>query len=109
MVLIMIKNKVIAVEFDGTITFPSKYPITGEPNIDVINKLKTLHKYNTLILYTCREGVELQEAIDMCASYELMFDYINENIESRHSRKIWADIYLDDKSTTDINVLFMRG
>lgn len=96
------KNKVIAVDFDGTLTFESKYPVTGELNMKAIDVVKELKKENILILWTCRENEELQEAIDLCKNVGLCFDYVNENIEGRNSRKVWADIYLDDKA---INVI----
>lgn len=37
----MIKNKTIAVDFDGTLC-SNKYPLIGQENIVLINKLKDL-------------------------------------------------------------------
>ena len=98
------KNKIIAVDFDGTIV-KDKYPSIGSPNIALINKLRKLSKHNTLILWTCRTGAKLKEAVEFCLLCDLHFDYINENskeilkkYKNIDSRKITADIYLDDKA-----------
>lgn len=63
-----------------------------------------------IILWTCREGKYLKDAVDWCKNKGLIFDYVNENCkealkfcENNYgkgviSRKIFADIYIDDKS-----------
>ena len=91
-------NKVIAVDFDNTITNKSKPPITGTINKQMIQVLQKLKQNNKLILWTCREGKELQEAVDLCKQNGLEFDKINENIDNSYSRKIKADYYIDDKN-----------
>ena len=89
------KNKIIAVDFDGTLV-TDKYPKIGEPNVKLIN---------TLILWTCRNGEKLKEAVEFCLLCDLHFDYINENSKEtlkkykyKDSRKISADIYIDDRA-----------
>lgn len=99
-------SKIIAVDFDGTLV-TDEYPKIGKPMWKLINwckKQKALG--NTLILWTCRSGRELDDAISYCDAIDLHFDYVNcnavENIVKyggRDSRKIYADIYLDDKVT----------
>ena len=96
--LTQIKNKIIAVDFDNTITNKSKPPITGTINQKMINILKKIKENNKLILWTCREDNELQEAINLCKQNGLEFDKINENIDDTYSRKIKADYYIDDKN-----------
>ena len=98
------KNKIIAVDFDGTLV-KDEYPKIGSPNIKLINKLRRLSKNNTLILWTCRTGDKLKEAVEFCLLCDLQFHYINENSKeilekygNIDSRKITADIYLDDKA-----------
>ena len=102
------KNKIIAVDFDGTLV-KDEYPKIGSPNIKLINKLKKLSCDNTLILWTCRTGDKLKEAVEFCLLCDLQFDYINENSKeilekygNIDSRKITADIYLDDKARTTL-------
>ena len=96
---------IIAVDFDGTL-FTDDYPNIGKPIWKVINWCKRQQEMgNILILWTCREGDDLAEAVEMCKSVGLNFDYINSNTwenlkkyKYRNNRKIYADIYLDDKS-----------
>ena len=64
----------IAVDFDGTIV-THEYPNIGKPIPFAIETLKKLQQegHHQLILWTCREGELLQEAIDYCASKGLEF------------------------------------
>lgn len=95
---------VIAVDFDFTICH-SVWPGTGEPNWPVINKLKQLQSEgHHLILWTCREGKELEDAIKWCNEVGLVFEAINDNPPwltekfGRNCRKIGADYFLDDRA-----------
>lgn len=112
------KRKVIyAVDFDGTLC-KSIYPGIGEPNTNLINYLKRKKaKGNTiLILWTCRCGEDLKEAVSWCRRLGLKFDYVNENVPElikKHGndcRKIFADVYIDDKAVNKPkwNVPFKR-
>ena len=96
---------IIAVDFDGTLC-EHKFPKIGEPIKGVLEKLITLKKDGTqIILWTCREGQPLQEAIWWCRMKGLEFDAVNENVSSQKNkeygiRKIYADMYLDDRNET---------
>lgn len=99
-------NKIIAIDYDGTIALNS-YPGVGEPNWAIINKAKEEQaKGATLILWTCREGKELDVAVDACSEWGLYFDVVNENPPSRQElwqsnpRKIYADEYWDDHAVS---------
>jgi hypothetical protein len=94
---------IIAVDFDNTL-FTEVFPGVGEPIWTTINWLKEQKKKGaTLILWTCRGGENLKQAVEACKSVGLTFDYINENDPERNaqynndSRKVGADIYLEDK------------
>lgn len=90
---------IIAVDFDGTLSLDAKYPDIGLPNTKLFNSIKESQKQgHTIILWTCREGKELDEAVKWCDEQGLYFDYINENVPwlGFDSRKIVADIYIDD-------------
>ena len=96
--------KRIAVDFDGTL-FTDEYPKIGKPKWRVINWCKERkEKGDVLILWTCREGESLREAVEMCREVGLVFDYVNQNDASLKKqfgngcRKVGADIYLDDKA-----------
>lgn len=95
---------VIAVDFDGTLC-SANYPEIGNANHGLIEKLKELqHDGNQLILWTCRAGERLNEAVYWCKMQGLVFDAINDNVPEmieiwgNDSRKITADIYIDDRS-----------
>jgi len=99
---------IIAIDYDNTIALESRladYGQTGSeiPNIPLINKLIEYRKKgHKLILWTCRGGEWLIEAIEFCKYYGLEFDAINENILGIHyknvSCKVVADLYIDDKN-----------
>ena len=92
---------IVAVDFDGTLAV-TEYPTIISPIMQTIEFCKNRKAQgDTLILYTCRHGKELLEAIDWCSSQGIVFDYINENPPDRIAiygdcRKIYSDIYLDD-------------
>lgn len=99
-----IYSQIIAVDFDGTLC-EECWPEIGKPNLRLIGELiyrKSLG--DKIILWTCRAGVQLEEAVNFCGSYGLTFDAINDNLPEiverygNNSRKITADIYIDDKS-----------
>ena len=97
-------NKVIAVDFDGTLC-REQWPEIGEENFGLIEWLKECrNKGDKLILYTCREDELLEAAVKWCAERGLRFDAVNQNLPERTARyggdcrKISADIYLDDRA-----------
>ena len=57
-----------------------------------------------VILWTCRCGDLLEEAVAWCRMFGLEFDAVNENVAQTleqygtESRKISADVYIDDKA-----------
>lgn len=96
-------GKVIAVDFDGCIC-TLDWPNIGEPNWNVITALQEERNNGTkLILWTCRSGKALKEALDACHKWGIEFDAVNENLPEKllqygysESRKISADEYWDD-------------
>lgn len=98
------RNKIIAVDFDGTLC-EDKYPEIGEPNEKLISDLiKRREAGDKLVLWTCREGKDLMDAVYWCYKHGLIFDAINKNVNDTverfgfDSRKVLADIYIDDKN-----------
>ena len=90
---------IIAIDFDDTITESSPYPIMGkikEQAVVVIKKLKS--QGHTICLWTCRAGEYLDEAIKALKEKGIEFDYINNSPIDTGSRKIVADIYIDDRA-----------
>lgn len=95
---------IIAVDFDGTIV-KDKYPLIGEAVPGAIETLKKLKKEGyQLILWTCRTGKHLAEAVSFCANNGIRFDAINRSIRynvvahgGSDPRKIGAGLYIDDR------------
>lgn len=101
----MIDFKIIAVDFDGTLC-ENKWPEIGAPNEELINHLKSQQVVgNKIILWTCREGDLLSDAINWCRGHGLLFDAINENLPDvirefgGSNRKIFAHEYIDDRNS----------
>lgn len=96
---------IIAVDFDGTLCEVC-YPEIGAPNMNLITMLiNQRNAGDKIILWTCREEGLLEDAVNWCKKYGLEFDAVNDNlaetkaIYNHNSRKITADIYIDDKAT----------
>jgi hypothetical protein len=93
----------IAVDFDGTIV-EHKYPAIGEELLFAIETLKELQRQQyQLVLWTFRAGRELDEAVEFCRKRGLEFYAVNKNYpeevyDDSISRKINADIYIDDRN-----------
>ena len=95
---------IIAVDFDGTVV-RSNYPaIIGEQPY-AAEVLKELHEQgHYLILWTCRTGRELLDAINWSIAHGIHFDRINDHNPDNVAQygdggnKIYADIYIDDKN-----------
>jgi hydroxymethylpyrimidine pyrophosphatase-like HAD family hydrolase len=96
-------NVKIAVDFDGTIV-EHEYPKIGKENLFAFRTLKELEKQGArLILWTFRTGKELDEAVEYCKNNGIEFYAVNKNypeevMDETVSRKIDADIYIDDKN-----------
>lgn len=92
---------IVAVDFDGALSLDSQYPNIGRFNAHLYEALMKLRGIGwSIVLWTCREGKELKEAVEWCANNGLEFDAINENPPevSFKSRKVVADMYIDDRA-----------
>lgn len=95
---------IIAVDFDGTIV-THEYPKIGREMpfaIDTLKRLQQSPEYQ-LILWTVREGVELDEAVQFCKNKGLEFYAVNSNYpeeeaEHQEPRKLKADLFIDDRN-----------
>lgn len=96
---------IIACDFDGVLC-EENYPDIGKPNTFIINKLIAAQSQGVkVILWTCRSGVYLKNAIQWSAKHGLRFDAVNKNLPEVveywggvESRKISANEYWDDKA-----------
>lgn len=100
-------TKIIAVDFDGTIV-EDAYPKIGKPQLFAFETLKQLQKKgHRLILWTYRHGKRLDEAVIFCKQNGIEFYAINKSfpeeiLDENMSRKIHADIFIDDRNFGDL-------
>lgn len=96
-------QKIIAVDFDGTIV-KDEYPKIGAPQLFAFETLKKLEeKGYRLILWTLRDGKYLNEAVNFCKKNGIEFYAVNKNYpeeinNERTIRKLHADIFIDDRN-----------
>lgn len=94
---------IIAIDFDGTIV-EDGYPGIGKPRIFAFETLRKLQEDgHRLILWTYRSGSRLNEAVDFCKGNGIEFYAVNKSFEEEQfddtkSRKIYADLFIDDRN-----------
>ena len=120
---------ILCVDFDGTIV-QDAFPNIGEPRQgrfhrtfleDLIYLQKKGHK---IILWTCREGEYLEQAVAFCKERGLEFDAVNDDLEevkqkytdkleiwraSGRARKVFANYYIDDRAVGLGDLNFFLG
>ena len=94
---------VLAIDFDGTI-FDTDYPTIGPVREDAVKIIRTFwNEGYGIIINTCREGLALSAAINALMIAGIPYHYVNSNFPhliykySADTRKISADLYIDDK------------
>lgn len=97
-------QKAIAIDFDGCLC-ANAYPDIGAPNWEIIVAAAAEQIAGAgLILWTCREGELLENALEACARWGLHFDAVNDSLPSwkkfygNDTRKVGATEYWDDKA-----------
>ncbi len=98
------ERRKIAVDFDGTIV-ENAYPAIGRERPFALQTLRKLQEHGfAVVLWTCRTGTELDEAVEFCRKGGVEFYAVNECFEgelytgAKCPRKIDADIYIDDRN-----------
>ena len=93
------KSLVVAIDFDGTITKDYKFPhnigVLRDGCKEAIDYIRGKHR---VIIWTCRSGEHLAEAVDFLQKNGISYDGINEDYYIKTDRKIMADLYIDDKN-----------
>lgn len=91
---------IIAVDYDGTLKNAEGL------NLGLISRLKKAQMCgNTVILWTCRDGQRLKEAVNDLRKVGFIPNYVNDNSPEAikmlgyNPRKVFADVYVDDKAT----------
>ena len=93
----------IAIDFDGTIV-ENACPKIGKPLIFAFETIKKLQENrHRVILWTYRRGEELDQAVAFCEKHGVPFYAVNmsfpeEDYDTSYSRKINADIFIDDRN-----------
>ena len=99
----MLNTKIIAIDFDGTIV-EDNYPKVGKPMLFAFETMKRLQNDGyRLVLWTYRSGSKLDDAVLFCKEkgvdfYAVNNSFPNETYDSKDSRKIGADIFIDDRN-----------
>lgn len=90
---------VISIDFDGCITCKNIFPDIGLPQPHVFEAIKNFQAMgHKCILWTCREGKYLDEARKFLNENGVEMDGYNFSPYQLQSRKIVADVYIDDKN-----------
>lgn len=97
----MIKGKIVAIDFDGTITKENIYPSIGELRDGVVDAINTIAENNTVVIWTCRTDKPLLDAHIFLKKNNIHYDYMNKSPLDKLNqsmRKIIADYYIDDRN-----------
>ena len=96
------KSQIYAIDFDGTIA-ETKWPDIIGPNKQVVDFIRRLHnRGDQWILWTNRDGENLDRALDWCRTQGIVPDAVNDNLPQlkeffgNNPRKIFANFYIDD-------------
>jgi hypothetical protein len=103
-----LKDFVLAVDFDGTITHdPVGYPACGEPNTEVIEAVKMLYDFGIhIVIWTLRdyEGSK-EQCIEFLDKHDIKYDEYCDACKfdvdfwgGINPRKVSADLYWDDRN-----------
>ncbi|MFT4575954.1 MAG: hydroxymethylpyrimidine pyrophosphatase-like HAD family hydrolase [Polaribacter sp.] len=94
---------IIAIDFDGTIV-EDAFPKVGKPLLFAFETILRLQaEGHRLILWTYRSGRKLKEAVAFCEENGIEFYAVNKNypeeiFDDKISRKIHADLFIDDRN-----------
>lgn len=112
---------IIAVDFDGILTVDEvAFPAIGDPDYSMVSFVRELiDQGHEVILWTCRTDDALDAAVKWCDDRGLRFCAINHNAPSNvakyrsmypnGTRKVSADIYIDDHSDAFIKCELCYG
>lgn len=94
-----LKQKIIAIDFDETITEYAPYPIQGKLKKDADKYIRKLHeKGYRLVLWSARFDSNYDLAFNMCKDWNLPIEKDSSDLLHGKSGKLVASFYIDDKS-----------
>lgn len=96
---------IIAVDFDGTL-FRDAFPAVGEVMPGAVDAMRALHRAgHYIIIWTCRHGDRLLDAINALTAHGIPFDRVNDHnpdnvakYGGESGKKVYAHIYIDDRN-----------
>lgn len=99
------QKKIIAIDFDGCLEVGNNYPFIGEPNTELVNFIREHQNDYIFILWTMREGKQLNYAKEWIKQQGIRFDFYNQNTpwniaKYGDRRKVYADYYVDNNNAT---------
>lgn len=93
---------IVAIDFDGTI-HTGEYPAIGQPATDAVKYIQRIKQDgHTIIIWSSRNGVPYREMVSWLDRYGIPYDTINQSAPENlrqyglDTRKVYADIYIDD-------------
>lgn len=97
----MNRQKIIAIDFDGTIV-RHEFPEIGEFMPGAAEAIRSLHENYKIIIWTVRDAGYLKVMKRFLDDNKIPYDAINDVIvgvsDFSESRKIYADYYIDDRN-----------
>jgi hypothetical protein len=95
---------IIAIDFDGTIV-EDRFPEIGDLKPGAVEAINQLYADGyTIIIWTCRTGINKARAVEFLAKAGIKWHYFNEssiaNLKLHNfndTRKVYADLYIDDR------------
>lgn len=97
---------ILAVDFDGTLV-ENAFPAIGQFNPDVLSAVLDYKGMGwKIILWSCRTGKTLENAVKACEAVGLTFDAVNDNLPEvreyfgENTRKVFANLYWDDRNAS---------
>lgn len=95
---------ILAVDFDGTLV-ENAFPAIGQFKPEVLSAVLMYKDLGwKIILWSCRTGSMLEDAVKACESAGLIFDAVNDNLPEvqqyfgESTRKVFANLYWDDRN-----------
>ena len=93
------RKRIIAIDFDGTITYWQPYPAQGKLNPEAEEFIWKLHsKGYKVVLWTGRVGESYRLAKKQCREWGLPIEFDSRKLLHGATGKLLANFYIDDKS-----------
>ena len=90
----------LAIDFDGTLV-ENRFPGIGPPAPGAVQTLREATAGGArIILWTCRTGRHLQDAVAWCRQHGIKLTGVNADPAKKGGPKVHADVYVDERGLT---------